>query len=255
MSHGSWATGRERALFFRLDDVDELTPALRSIVELFAGRKVPLHCAVIPGKATEETARLLLDARARFPGIEIGQHGFRHIDHGWGEFGGRRAADAQRADIEKGRARMRELFSEAVAPVFTPPWGKWNRWTPEALARSGFRVLSCGFPDSRRQRWLGPWARSLGLATVGKVPVSYHPGFLPGGGGIREVSVSLDMAAGPDEASLARAAARTPLVGVLLHPPDAAGSASLERLSAFLELVATGRQGRVAALSEFLPGA
>lgn len=246
---------RPRALFFRLDDVDEPTPATRALVELFLERGIPLHCAVIPGRASPGLARFLLEARERFSGIEIGTHGWMHEDRGWGEFGGGRPYGAQRADVEKGRARMRDLFGDAPVPVFTPPWGRWNRWTPKALADAGYRILSAGFPDSRRQRWLGRWARALGLATLGNVPVSYHPGLLPGGGVIREVSVSLDMAAGPDESSLSRAATRTPVVGVLLHPSDAAGAASLGRLSGFLDLGASGRWGPVVSLSAFLPDA
>lgn len=229
----------ERRLFFRLDDVDELTPAVRALVELFVARKLPLHCAVIPGRASPETARFLLASRERFPGIEFGTHGWMHEERGWGEFGGNRPYDAQRADIEKGRARMRDLFGEGSAPVFTPPWGKWNRWTPKALADAGYRILSAGFPDSRRQRWLGPAARALGLATIGRVPVSYHPGPVASSG-LREISVSVDVAAdGEDLAGAAdRAAARTPLVGVLLHPPDAAGPQAAGRLSTFLDACA-----------------
>lgn len=241
---------RPRAVFFRLDDVDELTPATRGLVELFLERGIPLHCAVIPGRASPGLARFLLEARERFPGIEIGTHGWMHEDRGWGEFGGGRPYGAQRADVEKGRARMRDLFGDAAVPVFTPPWGRWNRWTPKALADAGYRILSAGFPDSRRQRWLGSSARALGLATIGKAPVSYHPGPVARSG-LTEISVSVDVAA--DVADLAgameRACARTPLVGALLHPPDAAGPQAVARLSAFLADCGEGRWGEPRPLS------
>lgn len=236
---------RRPALFFRLDDVDAPTSALRVAVELFARRRVPLHCAVVPGRLEAETVHFLRDVHAVFPGLEIGQHGWRHVDHaGGGEFGGARDAASQESDIARGREALASAFPGLWRPVFTPPWGKWNAATARALARAGFHVLSAGFPDSRRQRWLGPLAKALGRATVGGVPISYHPGFVPGAPALREISVSVDFAATAGDAarratSLAeavrRARARTDRIGVLLHPVDFMNPEAVAGISCFLE--------------------
>lgn len=227
----------ERTVFFRLDDVADRSPQAEAMIERFVSRRVPLHCAVIPGKATGEMARWLLAARERFGGVEIGQHGWMHLDHGGGgEFGGARTLADQEGDLAKGREAMDRLFGGEWLPVFTPPWGRWNGATVEALARGGYRILSAGTGRGRGHRMLAPAARALGRRELLGAPVSYHPGSVAGGRGLVEISVSVDLAEGypaprpKDPASVVEEASRafsaTICVGFLLHPPaegDAGG--------------------------------
>ena len=74
------------------------------------------------------------------------QHGLAHANHEREgrkcEFGPSRGLEAQRRDIEAGRARLTDLLGDRVDPIFTPPWNRCTTDTGTALAELGFRVLS-----------------------------------------------------------------------------------------------------------------
>jgi hypothetical protein len=86
-----------------------------------------------------------LELAAR-PGVGLHQHGLAHANHEREgrqcEFGPSRGLEAQRRDIEAGRARLADLLGDRVDPIFTPPWNRCTADTGAALAQLGFRVLS-----------------------------------------------------------------------------------------------------------------
>jgi len=130
-------------VFFRDDDVDEDEPTLRRLLDLFAGKNVPVILGVIPAKLTDEAVSLL----AKFSdSIEIVQHGWQHANHELTgrkcEFGHSRSFNEQFKDIARGQAQMHEAFGHDWFPAFIPPWNRCTAQTHQVLDQLGFRVLS-----------------------------------------------------------------------------------------------------------------
>ena len=148
---GSWLQPVEEALdaarepvrvFFRDDDAGWDDTRLLALLDVFTSHDLPVDLAVIPAELHEALARELL---AR-PGVGLHQHGLAHANHEregrkW-EFGPSRGLEAQRRDIEAGRARLADLLGDRVDPIFAPPWNRCTPDTGTALAELGFRVLS-----------------------------------------------------------------------------------------------------------------
>jgi peptidoglycan/xylan/chitin deacetylase (PgdA/CDA1 family) len=148
---GSWLQPVEEAVeaarepvrvFFRDDDAGWDDARLLALLDRFAACALPVDLAVIPrslgaGLAGELAAR---------PGVGLHQHGLSHANHEREgrkcEFGPSRGLEAQRRDIEAGRARLTDLLGDRVDPIFTPPWNRCTADTGAALAELGFRVLS-----------------------------------------------------------------------------------------------------------------
>jgi peptidoglycan/xylan/chitin deacetylase (PgdA/CDA1 family) len=148
---GSWLQPVEEALdaarepvrvFFRDDDAGWDDTRLLALLDVFAAHDLPVDLAVIPAELHPALARELL---AR-PGVGLHQHGLAHANHEREgrkcEFGPSRGLEAQRRDIEAGRARLADLLGDRVDPIFTPPWNRCTPDTGTALAELGFRVLS-----------------------------------------------------------------------------------------------------------------
>jgi hypothetical protein len=132
-------------VFFRDDDAGWRDDRLRTLLDLFAARDVPIDLAAIPLDATPALAAELC-ARADAGLVGVHQHGFAHVNHEREgrkcEFGPSRDLDAQLADIRAGRERLGELFGAALQPMFTPPWNRCTADTGAALLELGVGVLS-----------------------------------------------------------------------------------------------------------------
>ena len=148
---GSWLQPVEEALdaarepvrvFFRDDDAGWDDARLLALLDVFASHELPVDLAVIP---LELDAGLARELAAR-PKVGLHQHGLAHANHERAgrkcEFGAARGLEAQRRDIEAGRARLADLLGDRVDPIFTPPWNRCTADTGAALAELGFRVLS-----------------------------------------------------------------------------------------------------------------
>jgi hypothetical protein len=132
-------------VFFRDDDAGWRDDRLRTLLDLFAARGVPIDLAAIPLGAT---SALAADLRARSEAAPVGvhQHGYAHVNHEREgrkcEFGPSRGLAAQLADIGTGRDRLRQLLGDALQPMFTPPWNRCAPDTGAALVELGVEVLS-----------------------------------------------------------------------------------------------------------------
>jgi predicted deacetylase len=132
-------------VFFRDDDAGWRDDRLRTLLDLFAARDVPIDLAAIPLDATPALAAELC-ARADGGHVGVHQHGFAHVNHEREgrkcEFGPSRDAEAQLGDIRAGRERLGALFGAALQPMFTPPWNRCTADTGAALLELGVGVLS-----------------------------------------------------------------------------------------------------------------
>nr|WP_281242615.1 polysaccharide deacetylase family protein [Salinihabitans flavidus] len=111
---------------------------------------VPLHLALIPAQATPALADWIADRPDTIPLI----HGWSHDNHApegakKAEFGQPRAEAA--ADLRRARDRLRALFGARLAPVFVPPWNRFDASLPPVLTALGLRALSAFTPRAAPQ--------------------------------------------------------------------------------------------------------
>jgi peptidoglycan/xylan/chitin deacetylase (PgdA/CDA1 family) len=134
------------AIFFRADDVGVPGDKCRRMLELFREHGVPLHLAVTPAWLGPGRWEVL----KKWAGPDDlwcwHQHGWRHQNHQRsgkkGEFGADRTEDALRADLRKGRDKLRAILGQDFAPVFTPPWNRFDHRVGPILMELGFTAVS-----------------------------------------------------------------------------------------------------------------
>ncbi len=128
-------------VFFRDDDAGWEDARLHELIARFAEHGLPVDLAVIPAELHEALAVRLADSHAG-----LHQHGYAHANHQLEgrkcEFGPARDLVAQREDIARGQAALRERLGDRLDPFFTPPWNRCTRDTAETLVELGFRLLS-----------------------------------------------------------------------------------------------------------------
>lgn len=131
-------------IFFRNDDVTDLTPQLRQVTDLFLEEGVPLHHAVIPCRATERLVEWLRTLAEREPTrIGVDLHGWDHQTfQGAPEFGSRVPSSVQRDHLVLGRDWMRERFGSLFSGILVPPHNGYTRTTVRLLHELGFTGLS-----------------------------------------------------------------------------------------------------------------
>ena len=136
------AADRPVRFFFRDDDAGWGDVRLIELLDRFAACSLPVDLAVIPRALDAGLAGELVMRRR----VGLHQHGLAHVNHEREgrkcEFGPARGAEAQRRDIEAGRARLADLLGARVDPIFTPPWNRCTADTGRCLAALGFEVLS-----------------------------------------------------------------------------------------------------------------
>ncbi len=133
-------------VFIRDDDTGWNDAQLLALLDVTERCGVPIDLAAIPHAMSRALASLLRTRIAATPRLlGVHQHGSTHLNHeGAGrkcEFGASRSAAAQREDLSRGLAQLREHFGELL-PIFTPPWNRCTEVTPTLLAELGFAALS-----------------------------------------------------------------------------------------------------------------
>lgn len=236
-------------IFLRDDDVATLTPALTHFVTRFASAGLPVSYQIIPEKFTPEAADFMLAERAKAPAlIEFGQHGLRHEMQVRGkteyhEFGPERSYAQQLADIEEGKALLRDRLGEGEQlQIFTPPRHRYDRNTLKALKATGFSVLSASSYTRPKHRAAYAVGRMLGLTNLGRRGVPWHERIRPDCG-LFELSVAVGVDDGDytvgtvDEvmAEVAHARRHTSTVGVLFHHQVFAQPEGVAHLDAVIE--------------------
>ena len=244
MRDGAWLEPLQRELdaaatpctfFFRDDDAGWETERLVALVDLFAAYEVPLDLAVIPAALDPELAARLRRRREHEPRLlAFHQHGFAHANHEPEgrpcEFGPSRAPDDQRADIEAGARRLRELLGE-TAPIFTPPWNRCTEATGRCLLDAGFRVL---VRDAT--------APALGLDSLGELHVHIDWSRRRKGRPLDRAEIGLLLAA----------ACRQRTTGVMLHHA-LLGREELADVTRLLNLLAGHENARCVPLASLVP--
>jgi predicted deacetylase len=134
-------------VFIRDDDAGWNDAQLLALLDVTGRCGVPIDLAAIPGAMSAGLARFLRARIAAAPGlVGVHQHGSTHLNHESEgrkcEFGVSRGAAAQRADLARGRAQLREYFGDLLQPIFTPPWNRCTEATTALLAELGFTALS-----------------------------------------------------------------------------------------------------------------
>lgn len=184
-------------VFFRNDDVrNSPDHSLIDITDLFILNKVPISHAVEPANVSQEIVDWLIDKKKEFPDlIEIIQHGFNHNINNPGlkmEFGGKRGFEDQLFDIKKGVELMNTYFHNLWTPVFTFPYGTYNRNSLKAISACGYKILSSKIKFSKKARVKNFLGRTFGIDEFRGKQVNYHPGIRKNYG-FREISVSVNL--------------------------------------------------------------
>lgn len=186
-----------KTIFFRNDDVrDSLDNSLIELTRLFISNKVPVAHAVEPANVSLEVVKWLLQKKTDHPDfIEIIQHGFNHNIENQPikmEFGGKRGYEDQLIDVKKGAELMNIYFGNLWSPVFTFPYGTYNRNSLKAISDCDFKVLSSKIKFSGKARLKNFAGRTLGIDNFFGKHINYHPG-LRKNYGFREISVSANL--------------------------------------------------------------
>ena len=237
---------RKTLVFFRNDDVDKLEPGLVETTDLLLRLGAPVSHAVMPASLEDPARDWLLERRA--DGVEIIQHGFAHIKHDRGEFGGNRPAEAQLQDLRQGLEIMQGAFGDSFFRAMSFPYGSYNEHTMGLLDRLGFPVVSCHWRHQFSRQVYYRLGRILRRGRLFDHHVSHHLGLVPGTN-VREISVSISPIVRyfPDQGPLAceyaapaalraafdRCRRLSPVVGVVLHHRYHADAASLALLDEF----------------------
>jgi anaerobic magnesium-protoporphyrin IX monomethyl ester cyclase len=139
----------KKVIFFRDDDVSELTSKLKRLIGIFIEEKVPVSLEVIPKKLTNETVDYLLNLKKKYPYlIDINQHGYSHKNNNdqtneeLYEFGKNRSYEEQFNDIKEGKKIMEKKFGKNFSLIFTPPFNEYDENTVTALQELKFKAIS-----------------------------------------------------------------------------------------------------------------
>jgi len=227
---------RKCFVFFRDDDVDELTDELTQFVSLFLTAQIPVNYQIVPGKLRDDACEFILAKRRKHPElIRLNQHGYMHEHvvngvHTWFEYSGNRPYEDQHQSIQCGQRILREkLGSYFDDRVFTPPGHKLDDNTLRALESLGFQIVSASSYTSLQARLYYKVGQLLGRTNLLGKRVSYNGRWLPDHH-LREISIALDvdMTMDSDGNPIVKTSSRlirefqqarrnTSVVGVLLH--------------------------------------
>ncbi len=192
----------KKIVFFRNDDVglfskEPIASELINLTNLFIEYNVSICHGVVPDAVNTETAEWLRGKKSSHPHlVSIGQHGFRHIKRGKGEFNSKRSYQQQYNDIAAGMQLMKEKFGSDFSMWFSAPWIIYNRYTKKICEELGFRVFSGGVSPKLRARTFNAIGRFFNINTLGVKVVSHHRknSFIQRGFDINEISVAIDVA-------------------------------------------------------------
>ncbi len=195
---------RETIVFFRDDDVGELTDPLRSLFDVLLEYEIPCHYQVVPDYLDSNSAASLRRMKHDHPElIHFNQHGLHHeqkIDGlvSYAEFAGGRGYEDQLKDIQQGKDMLEQMLGDAfTGDVFTPPCHKYDATTLRVLGDLGFDTLSAGVRVDWPSRLYYAVGRRLGRVDLLGKRVSYHRRITPDPR-LAEVSVVIDVHEGED---------------------------------------------------------
>lgn len=140
----AWAgAGRVASLWWRDDDATGDSLALRRLLNLVGGMRIPLGLAVIPAEVRGDLA----DALALSPETTVLQHGWSHANRSRpparkSELAAGRPWREVMAELTRGRDRLAALFADRFLPVMVPPWNRIDAGLVPHLPASGFMGLS-----------------------------------------------------------------------------------------------------------------
>ena len=143
--------GLDLPLWWRDDDATEPTAALDRLYDTAERLDVPVHVAVIPGRAKPGLSAMTASSGLMIPIA----HGWQHWNHApphlkRSEFGTPRPDAAE--EIGAAFAAMKAIFGTGFLPLFVPPWNRLDPSHVGALREAGFRGVST-FPS---KQILGP---------------------------------------------------------------------------------------------------
>jgi hypothetical protein len=192
---------KSKIIFFRNDDVglfsnEPVSSELINMTNVFIEENIPVSHGVVPAEVNKDTIEWLKGIKAKHPTlIGIDQHGYKHVKHDRGEFGGKRNYFEQRSDIAIGMDLMNRHFGHDFSHCFNAPWVHYNRDTKRICDELGFKVFSGGVSPVFYARKFNYIGRLLNLNVMGKKEVSFHQanGFSQAGFNILEISASVDL--------------------------------------------------------------
>jgi hypothetical protein len=129
-------------VFFRVDDIAEYTDNLIVLTNIFINNKINASYQVIPNLLNKETIDYLNSNYVSNYIKDIGQHGYRHVMWGKGEFCKQRNYLEQKQDMEAGRKIIEENFKEQWHRIFSAPWNHYNLDTIKVLEELEYNILS-----------------------------------------------------------------------------------------------------------------
>ena len=261
------ATQPETLVFFRDDDVGEMSGPLRCVIETLLEASIPCNYQVVPEYLDDGAVAELKGLQAAHPElIFLNQHGLRHCQEIKGlrvatEFAGGRSFESQLRDIEQGRDRLASALGESFsADIFTPPCHKYDGQTLRALGDLGFSTLSAGVRGDWGSQRYYEIGRALGRVELLGKRVSYHMCQTPDPR-LTEVSVSIDVHEDLDGAGrrldktaeqlwreLEFLRARLPVVGVMLHHQACDTPAKQQALLDFAHRLASAPDVRIVSM-------
>ena len=177
-----WAANDEVAtLWWRDDDAEEPTDGIRRMLELSHGTGATVVIAVVPAKAQDALAPMLLEC----PTATLVQHGYAHRDHSPGDVKGKwelglhRPLEAILDELQRGWVRMSDLFGSRARPMMVPPWNRIAPGVVGELAGAGYTTLSTFGPRKSAEaapglRWVSThcdviaWKRDRTFIGAGK---------------------------------------------------------------------------------------
>lgn len=164
-----------KSFFIRCDDITGISSTLERLLHWSCDNVLAIHLAVIPGTCTKEDAEQILRMVDNTgPTVEIGQHGWMHIDHETGtnraEFGKSRPLLLQKQDILNGRNRMRELFESRFEEIFVPPFNHFTETTIKAMEDLGYGLMS-----SSRRTGIRHYGSTIDLPINVDIIMAYEP--------------------------------------------------------------------------------
>jgi hypothetical protein len=130
----------DQYLWWRDDDLTEVTPQFEQLLALHEAMAIPLFLAVIPDGVKDEVRDRIRD----YPEVWVLQHGISHKNNG---LDGKKCelnacSPTILKSLKTGFDRLSELFKEQFLPILVPPWNRINDSLLSELDEIGFKGLS-----------------------------------------------------------------------------------------------------------------
>ncbi len=188
---------QRKVIFLRNDDVrDKLDDELIKLTEICINHEIPISHAVEPANVSNKVVNWLLEIKKQHPQlIEIIQHGYDHnlknpvIKM---EFGGKRTYNDQLESIRAGKQLMDRYFNDQWSPVFTFPYGTFNKDSLKLIDEFGYKAISSKVDFSEKTRLKNLLGKSLNRDFLLGKKISYHPG-MRSNHHFKEISVSANV--------------------------------------------------------------